>query len=168
MKRAAAIAAVLCLVVPVAQARRHHRYRPHRTPATLFPSLHGVVPPDPGGSPQAPASDPGTPPPAPGDPAPAPSYPARTGVDEGEYYVHIAHLTLAAGTVELNVHNYGQDDHDVTIDDADGHQVAQAYLTPGADAQLTPTLAPGTYRVYCSLYGGSHDQAGMHASLVVK
>ena len=146
----------------------HHRHRVvhhhhAHSPTRLFPSLH--FPAAPTGQTTAPPTQ-TDPPPAP-SPPPPPSYPSRTGVDEGEYYVHLAHQTLAAGPVELNLTNFGMDDHDVTIDDADGHQVAQAYLVAGATGQLTPTLAAGTYRVYCSLYGGTHDQAGMHAVLTV-
>ena len=140
----------------------HHRYHGPPRPAALFPSLHIQAPPA-----EQPTPDPAEAPPEPDAPPPV-VYPSRTGVDEDEYTVFPAHGTLAAGPVELNAHNYGQDDHDLTVADADGVILAQAYLTPGQETQISLTLAAGTYRLYCSLYDGAHDQLGMHAPLVVK
>jgi len=100
-------------------------------------------------------------------PAPAPpALPRRTGVDEGEYYVRPARTLLGAGTEELNVSNFGMDDHDLTIDDAAGHRIAQAALAAGATAKILVDLPAGTYRLYCSLL--DHDAAGMHAALTVQ
>ena len=142
-------------------------YHGHRTPQRLFPSLHITMPdeqpaPPSGGGDAPPPQDPGEPP-----PPPPPAYPSRTGVDENEYYVYPAHGTLAAGPVELYPHNYGEDDHDLTIADADGNILAQAYLTPGQTQTVSLTLAAGTYRLYCSLYGGAHAQLGMDTTLQV-
>lgn len=102
-----------------------------------------------------------TPPPTP--PTPLPS---RLGVDEREYSVYPTHDPVATGSVEFNVSNFGQDDHDLTIS-RDGATVAQlAVVHPGETQTLVATLAPGTYKLYCSLY--DHDALGMHASLVVQ
>ncbi|MDX6666437.1 MAG: hypothetical protein QOG68_2643 [Solirubrobacteraceae bacterium] len=150
---------------PKPPPRHYPIWRARPTPATLFPSLTIGVP-----VPDGPVPDPDAPAPPVAPPAvPAPVvYPTRTGVDEGEYFVRPAHRTLAAGAVELNAHNFGMDDHDLTIDDPGGHQVAQVYLVPGQDAQLELTLPAGSYRLYCSLYAGAHDQLGMHGTLIVK
>jgi plastocyanin len=102
-----------------------------------------------------------TPPPAP--PAPLPS---RLGVDEREYSVYPTHDPVANGSVEFNVTNFGQDDHDLTIA-RDGATVAQlAVVHPGETQTLVANLGPGTYKLYCSLY--DHDALGMHATLVVQ
>jgi hypothetical protein len=177
MVRLLVLCAALVAVAGTSDAKpRKHRKAPtwhaHRSPNALFPSLHIVVParaPDEGGpaaDPGAP-SGPGTPDPGPSAPPP-PAYPSRTGVNEDEYFVHIAHITLAAGPVELNVHNFGMDDHDITVESSNGFQVAQEYLVAGQDAQLLLNLPAGTYKLYCSLGDGSHDQLGMHADLTVK
>jgi plastocyanin len=169
MIRVLALAAVVAAGACHGHHRPAHRYHAVRTPKTLFPSLHVTVPPASGGGSAPPSTTPAPPPTGTtSTPAPPPAaYPSRTGVDEGEYYVRPAHRTLAAGAVELNTTNYGMDDHDITVDDPSGHQIAQAYLVPGATAQLELTLPAGTYRLFCSLYNGAHDQAGMHANLVV-
>ena len=65
------------------------------------------------------------------------------------------------GEIALNVVNFGEDPHDLTID---GH--AQVALAPGQAAQLKLTLPAGEYRLYCSLEG--HVQLGMTAQLLVK
>jgi hypothetical protein len=179
MLRALALCAALVLGAAGADAkkpRKHHRARTwhaHKSPKTLFPSLHVVVPAGTSGNGEggagdpAPPASPDSPDPGPAAPPPA-SYPSRTGVDEDEYFVHIAHLTLAAGPVELNVHNFGMDDHDITVQSTNGFQVAQEYLVAGQDAQLLLNLPAGTYKLYCSLYDGAHDQLGMNAELTVK
>jgi plastocyanin len=138
-------------------------YHGPRTPQRLFPSLHIVVP----AAQQQPDTPPNGQPDQPPAPPPKPTYPSRTGVDEGEYWVYPAHGTLAAGDVELNAHNYGQDDHDLTIADAQGTVLAQAYLTPGDEYSFALTLPAGTYRLYCSLYDGAHAQLGMDTTLTI-
>src|SRR4051794_8082564 len=100
MIRAAFVAALLATATP------HHHHRA-RHPRTLFPSLHIHVPA--GQPPVTPPTQTDTTP-APPPPPPPVVYPSRTGVDEGEYYVHLAHMTLAAGPVELNLTNFGMDD----------------------------------------------------------
>jgi hypothetical protein len=56
-----------------------------------------------------------------------------------------------------------------TITDAAGTMVdGQIYVPAGQAAQLIATLPAGTHRLFCSLYNGAHDRAGMHASLVVR
>jgi uncharacterized cupredoxin-like copper-binding protein len=98
-----------------------------------------------------------------------PALPSRTGVDEQEYSVYPSHNPVAAGSVEFDVQNLGMDDHDLTITDAAGTKVyGQVYVPAGQAAQLIATLPAGSYRLFCSLYTGAHDRAGMHASLVVK
>jgi hypothetical protein len=106
------------------------------------------------------------PPPVATTPSP-PLLPSRVAVDEYEYSVVAGHQLVAAGRVELNVSNIGQDDHNLTIS-RDGAPIAQTpVLHPGDPATtISPQLAPGTYRLYCSLY--DHDQLGMHATLVVQ
>ncbi|MFL5845548.1 MAG: hypothetical protein ACJ762_12725 [Solirubrobacteraceae bacterium] len=171
--KAVACALAFALLVPAttADAKRHAKHRKARVwvvrkaPTRLFPSMVFVLPAEAPG-PGAPDSDPAPPsPPAP--PAPV-VLPSRTGVDLDEYFVHSAYGKLAAGPVELNVTNFGMDDHDITVENAAAVQLAQVYLTPGEGTQVNLTLAPGTYRLYCSLYDGAHDQLGMNAQLVVE
>ncbi|MEA2298950.1 MAG: hypothetical protein QOF77_1886 [Solirubrobacteraceae bacterium] len=107
------------------------------------------------------------PPPPPTTPTTSAAPPRRTAVEEYEYSVVSGHPIVAAGSVELNISNIGQDDHNLTISQ-NGVAVAQTpILHPGdPTTTLTAELAPGTYRLYCSL--ADHDHLGMHATLVVE
>jgi hypothetical protein len=100
-------------------------------------------------------------------PPPPPGF-HRTGVALTEFTVVLAHPRLAPGVVELNGINDGMDDHDLTVATAGGTVLGQTpVIAPGGQAQLNLRLAPGTYKIFCSLYGGAHDAAGMHATLTV-
>ncbi|MEA2265230.1 MAG: hypothetical protein QOE27_813 [Solirubrobacteraceae bacterium] len=143
---------------------RRHRPRTHQ-PATTTSS--------PSPTPTTPTttttttSAPPPPPPSPTTPTTPVALPRRTAVEEYEYSVVSGHPIVAAGSVELNVSNIGQDDHNLTISQ-NGVAVAQTpILHPGEPATtVTAQLAPGTYRLYCSL--ADHDHLGMHATLVVE
>jgi plastocyanin len=166
-----------------ASARRHRRPKHgHPHPVSKRPALTTPAP-TPQSGPGAPTGSvtPGTqtgPPDSGGAPAPPtgsttpaapPPLPSRTGVDEQEYSVYPSHNPVAAGNVEFDVQNLGMDDHDLTITDAAGTRVyGQVYVPAGQTGQVIATLPAGTYRLFCSLYNGAHDKAGMHASLVVK
>jgi hypothetical protein len=124
----------------------------------------------------APAPSAAAPAPAPaGPPAPAPPEPPpvitplphRLGVDEGEYYVRPSRRLVAAGPVELNVTNRGQDDHDLAVE-AGGVIYGKAELHPGETKQLNVVVPAGDYKLYCTLQSGAHDAAGMHAVLSVQ
>jgi len=116
------------------------------------------------------------PPPTPA-PAPAPTptttpvaLPTSLSVDMKEWAVTPSKRTVAAGAVLLQVYNRGMDDHDLTVIGADGKRYV-VVLGPGAQGELTPTLAPGDYKLYCSLFEGtpsSHEALGMKAVLQVR
>jgi len=98
---------------------------------------------------------------------PAPALPSRVSIDEYEYAIAAGHPVVAAGSVQLNVSDIGQDDHDLVIA-RDGVIVAKIpVLHPGAPATtITVYLAPGTYTLYCALY--NHAQMGMTTTLVAR
>ncbi len=88
------------------------------------------------------------------------------GITEIEYGVTPSHLDLAAGSVRILVANRGMDDHDLTIATGAGATVAYAFVPAAVDGvpgkvTLTPRLAPGRYRLYCSLF--DHAARGMVA-----
>jgi plastocyanin len=99
--------------------------------------------------------------------SPPPPLPRRLAVDENEYTVFPSRNPVAAGDVEFNVNNFGQDDHDLTITNGT-NQFGQVFVAAGTSARLTATLPPGTYKLYCSLLNGLHDGYGMHAALTVQ
>ena len=94
---------------------------------------------------------------------PPPPLPTSLAVDETEWKLVPSKTVVAAGPVTLRVYNRGMDDHDLTLVNATGarHQV---YLPPGDTKVVHATLAPGLYRIYCSLFAGgpaSHEALGM-------
>lgn len=97
-------------------------------------------------------------------PPPLPAaLPTSLGVDEGEWRIVPSKRVVAAGEVSFHVYNRGMDDHDFSIIDATG-ALRQILLAPGADGTVRATLAPGRYRIYCSLFAGtpeSHEALGM-------
>ncbi len=98
---------------------------------------------------------------------PPPPLPTATAVDETEWSVRPAQRVLAAGDVRLRVYNRGEDDHDLVLVDSDGltHKVD---LAPGETQTIRARLAPGTHRLYCSLFAGtpeSHEAKGMWADI---
>ena len=77
---------------------------------------------------------------------------------------------MAAGPVSIRVYNRGEDDHDLVIAGSSG-DVQVATLKPGTDAVVVPDLAPGQYRIFCSLQAGtpeSHEARGMWTTLDVR
>jgi hypothetical protein len=100
-------------------------------------------------------------------PAPAPPLARSLTVDESEWALRPSKRIVAAGVVKLRVYNRGEDDHNLVLVDAAGNAHV-VLLKPGADAVLTPKLAPGRYRLVCSLQAGtpeSHEGKGMWSTL---
>ena len=77
-----------------------------------------------------------------------------------------AYRELAAGAVEFNASNLGEDDHDFSVRDADGDNLKTVALAPGQSASVRVTLAAGVYRLYCSL--PDHEAAGMRANVTIR
>ena len=93
------------------------------------------------------------------------SLPRRTSVDLDEWRVSPAYRTLAAGQVEFNAANLGEDDHDFSIR-RDATPLRSVFLAPGESASVRVTLAAGEYTLYCSL--PSHEGYGMRAKVTVR
>jgi hypothetical protein len=101
---------------------------------------------------------------------PAPPRPRSLTIDEAEWTLRASHDIVAAGPVRIHVYDRGQDAHNFVIVDGSGvaHVVS---LQPGADAVLTPSLTPGRYHLFCSLFAGtpeSHEAHGMWFNLEVR
>jgi plastocyanin len=89
------------------------------------------------------------------------------GVGLNEFGVAPYRDHVRPGTVRLNVHNLGEDPHDLAIRDARGHVLAtMVLLTPGERGTLRVRLRkPGVYRLFCTV--GDHEARGMRARLRV-
>lgn len=90
-------------------------------------------------------------------------------VDAREWSLSLSRATVPAGRVALQLHNAGEDDHDVWFRRLDrrgrpaGPTRKVAVTTPGAMTEQTLYLRQGRWRVWCSLDG--HARAGMRATL---
>ncbi|MGK2937011.1 MAG: hypothetical protein ACSLFR_04290 [Solirubrobacteraceae bacterium] len=90
-------------------------------------------------------------------------------VDAREWSVTLSRATVPAGPVALQLHNAGEDDHDVRFRRLDrrgrpaGPTQQVAVTTPGAMTEARLYLRQGRWRVWCSLDG--HARAGMRTTL---
>jgi plastocyanin len=95
---------------------------------------------------------------------------ARTtsvGVSEREWRVSLYRTRVPTGVIRFNVHNYGEDGHDLALRNRDGRVLATVpEVSPGeGDSLRVRVRRSGHYVVFCSLEG--HEAKGMHARLVV-
>jgi plastocyanin len=130
------------------RCRRAHRMKARATPP--------VVTPRPGATP--------TPTPVP------PRYPSRTSVDLTEsdtdgWKVTPAYRTLAAGTVEFNASNLGEDDHDFSVR-IGSTVLVTVPIAPGEAGTARLVMGPGVYTLFCSLPG--HEQLGMKTDVTIR
>jgi hypothetical protein len=104
---------------------------------------------------------------APATPTPAPpgTYPTRTNVDLDEWFVRSSYRALAAGPIEFNVNNRGEDDHNLAVRGG-GVQYGKIDLAPGESSSMTLNLWLGNYTLYCSL--PDHEEAGMKVDISVR
>jgi plastocyanin len=101
-------------------------------------------------------------------PAPPGTYPTRTNVDLTdirEWSVRPSYRILAAGQIDFNANNRGEDDHNLTVRDG-ARDLGRIDLAPGDTGTLTVELGLGTYTLYCSL--PLHEEAGMKATISVR
>ncbi|HEU4656909.1 MAG TPA: plastocyanin/azurin family copper-binding protein [Capillimicrobium sp.] len=96
------------------------------------------------------------------------AFPTSVGVSAREYRFAVYRPTVPAGAVALNVHNYGEDDHDVVVRGPRGYtSPVSGDIDPGATLRFEVTLPRrGTYRLVCTKPG--HRALGMTATLRVR
>src|SRR6266511_2634548 len=83
-------------------------------------------------------------------------------VTETEFKIALASTNLKAGKITFDIKNDGKIQHDLAIK---GMSEKTKLISAGGSAQLTVTLKPGTYDLYCSVAG--HEQAGMDLKVTV-
>ena len=91
-------------------------------------------------------------------------------VDATEYRLRPSKRSVAAGPVRIAVYNRGEDPHDLVVVDKAGRP-SRIALASGASGVLTPRLAAGSYRLFCSIGAGtaeSHEARGMWFVLDVR
>jgi plastocyanin len=108
---------------------------------------------------------------APAGAAGAARAPARLLVYAQEWSLWPSRQTIAAGSVQVELWNRGQDAHDLRIRRISDRRMigsAQAVATTQSLAIRSGAwhLSPGRYELYCSMPG--HLALGMHTTLVVR
>jgi plastocyanin len=97
---------------------------------------------------------------------PAPEI-GHLGVKAVEYSYTLSRPEVSAGEVIVELNNQGEDPHNLVLEH-EGTEDPELEIpsTPSvSQASAHFDLAPGTYRLYCSLY--KHEAKGMQATLVV-
>ncbi|MBA3261518.1 MAG: hypothetical protein H0T69_03385 [Thermoleophilaceae bacterium] len=87
---------------------------------------------------------------------------------EREWRVSLYRSSVPVGVVRLNVRNFGEDGHDLSVRTRGGRVLgALPELRPGETGSLAVRVRkPGRYVVFCSLEG--HEAKGMRARLSVR
>ena len=93
---------------------------------------------------------------------------SRVQVIADEWSLVLSRQRLGAGPALVELVNMGEDDHDLRLRSTAPHSRTLRIGTvfPGEVGELSARLAPGTYRLWCSLPGHAAD--GMRATLVVR
>jgi plastocyanin len=94
--------------------------------------------------------------------------PARLQVTAKEFSLTLSRPAVAAGAVTIELVDGGQDEHNLHIRPASGGPDVGAFpnTLPGRHLDVTFSLAPGTYTLYCSI--PAHEELGMKASFTVR
>jgi uncharacterized cupredoxin-like copper-binding protein len=92
----------------------------------------------------------------------------NVGVAEREWHLSSYATFVQRGAVTFNVHNFGEDPHDLQVRGPHGYRSAvSGQILPGATVTLVAALRrPGTYRLVCTLPG--HVGRGMRATIRVR
>jgi plastocyanin len=91
----------------------------------------------------------------------------HVGVKAVEYSYTLSRPEVSAGEVIVELNNQGEDPHNLVLEhEGTADPDLEIPSTPSVtQASAEFTLAPGSYRLYCSLY--KHEAKGMEATLVV-
>jgi hypothetical protein len=84
-----------------------------------------------------------------------------------EFRYRLSRVRVPAGPVRIELANFGQDEHDLRLRRIGGSTVYHVRSAlPGQRQTLSARLAPGLYRLRCTL--ADHAARGMRAELRVK
>ena len=92
---------------------------------------------------------------------------SHLSVKAAEYSYTLSRPEVSSGDVIVELNNTGYDPHNLKLK-REGSEESPLEVPEAAAATQTTarfSLAPGTYRLYCSLF--QHEEKGMHATLVV-
>jgi plastocyanin len=93
------------------------------------------------------------------------SDPHRLGVSAHDFYFVLSKRELSSGEETIELSNQGQDAHNLHVEGAGGTELELPETQKEGHASAEVDLAPGTYRLFCSL--PEHAEKGMETTLVV-
>jgi plastocyanin len=100
-------------------------------------------------------------------PAAAKAPTTAVGVAEREFRISPYRTTVKPGTVKFNVHNFGEDTHNLVVRGPKGYKATGADVEPGNNTSITVNLRrTGTYTLLCTK--ANHAQLGMKVRFKVK
>ena len=107
-------------------------------------------------------------PPAPSPPAPDPVLASFVSVGAKEFSLTLSRPLVGKGTVRVELRNTGEDPHNLVVSPEGTHTPLATFseLGPGLYERRTVSLAPGRYRLWCSLE--FHEGLGMSVPLRVQ
>ena len=108
-------------------------------------------------------------PPDPQPPAPTdPVLPSFVSVGAREFSLTLSRPLVGAGDVRIELRNVGEDPHNLVVSPESSHSPLESFSTldPGLYERRSVLLAPGRYRLWCSLE--SHEALGMSVTLRVE
>lgn len=92
---------------------------------------------------------------------------SRVQVVALEFHYRLSRVRVPAGPVRIELANFGQDEHDLTLQRVGGEKLYRLpKALPGQRQILNLRLKPGVYRLSCSL--ADHAARGMQAQLRVR
>lgn len=86
-------------------------------------------------------------------------------VVEKEFSIGLSETSFTPGTYTFQVENQGATSHDLIIKGPGVDRAASPAIDGGDTTELTVTLLPGTYQVWCSV--GDHRSKGMDTTITV-
>jgi plastocyanin len=90
--------------------------------------------------------------------------------DRTGYTARLSRASVTAGSVVVQLHNQGEDDHNLRVVPTDHAGATVEFPLTGSGQNTTKTLAltAGKYRLFCTLTTPvNHETAGMNATLTV-
>ena len=92
---------------------------------------------------------------------------ARVQVVALEFHYRLSRVRVPAGPVRIELANFGQDEHDLTLQRVGGTRMYRLpKALPGQRQIINLRLKPGVYKLSCSL--ADHAALGMRATLRVR
>ena len=92
---------------------------------------------------------------------------SRVQVVALEFHYRLSRVRIPAGPVRIELANFGQDEHDLTLQRVGGRKMYRLpKALPGQRQIINLRLKPGVYKLSCSL--ADHAALGMRATLRVR